>query len=67
MAAYPKFSPSIEPGSPEHFAQFDLAAIRVVVGAWCSRNEVDEVAFHKAREATERWVFDKPASAVGGN
>lgn len=42
--------------SAERGAAQDLARLRLVVGAWASRNEVDEVTFARAQETMARWL-----------
>lgn len=54
-AAYSGEPKALVDGSAERSAARDLAGLRLVVGAWASRNEVDEVTFARAQETMNRW------------
>lgn len=53
--AYPVEPVGTVPGTPERQVLDDLSSLRLLIGAWASRNEVDRLVFEKAQQAVLRW------------
>jgi hypothetical protein len=52
---YPVEPVGTVPGTAERQVLDDLSALRLLVGAWASRNDLEVLVFEKAQQAIRRW------------